>query len=319
MAEGKWIHDLTAATPLADAARRVLAVRLEVVRDMLPLALHDADKDPEHVHQLRVSTRRAGAALDTFAACLPGKVYQKARRKLRAIRRAAGAARDWDVFLAELADREKRQPEKHRPGLDFLFGVATGRRMQAQEQLREASPQDPLALDRLLGKTLEAVRAPSAAAAEADLLDLARSRLSTLLEELDQAAAQDLEDYGRLHRVRILGKRLRYAMEIFADCFEAPFREEMYPAVEEMQEILGRANDSHVASQRLLALRDYLARARSAEWKHLKLGVEGLLRYHQRRLPDQRRHFLKWWERWQETGTEATLVSLLKSGQKVVS
>ena len=58
MAEGKWIHDLTADTPLDDAARRVLAVRLEVVRDMLPLALHDWDKDPKYVHQLRVGTQR---------------------------------------------------------------------------------------------------------------------------------------------------------------------------------------------------------------------------------------------------------------------
>jgi len=46
MADGKWINDLTEATPVADAARRVLAVRLEVVRDALPLArkaLKDAD------------------------------------------------------------------------------------------------------------------------------------------------------------------------------------------------------------------------------------------------------------------------------------
>ena len=54
MADGKWITGLTAATPVADAARRVLAVRLEVVRDYLPLALHAAARDPEYVHQLRV-------------------------------------------------------------------------------------------------------------------------------------------------------------------------------------------------------------------------------------------------------------------------
>ena len=43
--------------------------------------------------------------------------------------------------------------------------------------------------------------------------------------------------------MRILGKRLRYAMEMFADCFGPAFREELYPAVEQMQEILGRANE----------------------------------------------------------------------------
>ena len=45
MAEGKWIAELTPTTPLADAARWALAVRLEVVRDFLRLALHEAGGD----------------------------------------------------------------------------------------------------------------------------------------------------------------------------------------------------------------------------------------------------------------------------------
>src|ERR1051326_4559808 len=102
MAEGKWISELGPATPLTDAARRVLAMRLEVVRDHLGLALKEADKDPEHVHQLRVATRRAGAAVEIFALCLPDKVYTTTRKQLRRLRRAAGAARDWDVFLLTL-------------------------------------------------------------------------------------------------------------------------------------------------------------------------------------------------------------------------
>ena len=105
---------------------------------------------------------------------------------------------------------------------------------------------------------------------------------------------------------------LRYAMEVFADCFAPPFREQLYPAVEEMQDILGRANDSHVASQRLAVLRDRLRVLRSTDWKRFKLGIEGLLRSHQQRLPRERRHFLKWWSRWQESGAEAVFVGLLK-------
>jgi len=64
---GRWISDLKATTPVAAAARHVLTVRLGVVRDQLPFALHEADKDPEHVHRFRVGTRRARAALDSFA------------------------------------------------------------------------------------------------------------------------------------------------------------------------------------------------------------------------------------------------------------
>src|SRR5690349_24128611 len=106
MAGGKWISDLTSDTPVADAARHALTVRLDVVREYLPLALHEADKDPEHVHQLRVGTRRARAALDIFALCLPQKAYKSAKKLLRGLRRAAGEARDWDVFRAGLVGWE---------------------------------------------------------------------------------------------------------------------------------------------------------------------------------------------------------------------
>src|SRR5690348_512201 len=102
MPDGKWISDLKADTPVAEAARHVLFVRLQVVKDYLPRAALEPDHDIEYVHQLRVGSRRADAALRIFRACLPAKAHRKARRRLRKLRRAAGAARDWDVFLADL-------------------------------------------------------------------------------------------------------------------------------------------------------------------------------------------------------------------------
>jgi CHAD domain-containing protein len=312
MAEGKWITGLTAATPLADAARRVLAVRLEVVRDYLPLALHAAARDPEYVHQLRVGTRRAGAALEIFRTCLPDRPYRTARRQLRCLRRAAGDARDWDVFIAGMAERQKERPEQERGAFDFLLGHALGQRMAAQARLEAASPPSPFGLDRLLADVLAAVGPPSGGASTGRLLDLARPRLGMLLHELHQAASSDLDNYDHLHQVRIIGKRLRYAMEIFAECFDVLFREQLYPAVEEMQEILGHANDSHVAGQRLIALRQHLQTFQPVSWKRFKSVIEGLLRYHQRRVPRQQKLFVRWWERWQKTGSEALLASLLQ-------
>jgi CHAD domain-containing protein len=309
MAGGKWIEDLHADTPLGDAARHVLTVRLEVVRDYLPKALHEPDKDPEHVHQLRVGTRRAGAALRIFKACLPDKAHKKARKRLRRVRRAAGEARDWDVFLMTLAGWPLRS-EKQRAGFDFLAGYAVGQRLAAQAHLEEVGAGEPFDFDRLLAETVAAVQPP----ADGDLVtlaDLARPRLADLLRELDQAADRDLEDYANLHQVRIAGKRLRYAMEVFADCFADRFREELYPAVEEMQEILGRANDSHVAGQRLEGLRDKLRASRSADWKRFRPGVDALVRYHRQRLPKERQRFLAWWQRWRKSGSEDLLSGLI--------
>jgi len=309
MAGGKWIEDLHVDTPLADAARHVLSVRLEVVRYYLPKALHEPDKDPEHVHQLRVGTRRAGAALRIFQGCLPGKAYDRARKRLRRLRRAAGAARDWDVFLESLATR-RRTKLGQRPGADFLAGYALGQRAVAQNQLAEASKDIPDGFESLAREIVASVRRPALGAKS--LLDLARPLLGDLLNELDRAVGHDLTDYEHLHQVRIIGKRLRYAMEVFGSCFDIPFREVFYPDVEEMQEILGRANDSHVAASRLMMLRDQLMNTRPADWKRYRLAIEDFLGYHQRRLPQERRRFLRWWKDWQESGGEARLCSLLK-------
>jgi CHAD domain-containing protein len=313
MAEGKWISDLRATTPLDDAARRVLTVRLQVVGDYLPKALRQADQDVEHVHQLRVATRRAAAALRIFADCLPDKVCKTARRRLRQVRRAAGEARDWDVFLLGLDGWGGKPTRTWRAGLDFLIGYGVAQRVSAQEHLVEVGEDFPFFFDRLLADTLAAVTKPRARGlpADASLLDLARPLLGELLRELHEAASGDLDDYEHLHQVRIIGKRLRYAMEVFADCFAAPFREELYPAVEQMQEILGNANDSHVAAGRLIALREKLRAVRPADWKRYRPGVEGLLKHHEKRLPVEKQRFVEWWQVWQESGTEDALAALL--------
>lgn len=314
MAEGKWITDLKATTPLDDAARRVLTVRLQVVGDYLPKALREADRDIEHVHQLRVATRRAAAALRIFDDCLPDKVSKNTRRRLRQVRRAAGAARDWDVFLLDLDSRTgKAGTRAWRAGLDFLIGCGIAQRTLAQEHLVAVGEDFPFFFDRLLADTLAAVTKPRSddLPADATLLDLARPLLGDLLRKLHRAASGDLKDYEHLHRVRIVGKRLRYAMEVFADCFAAPFREELYPAVEQMQEILGNANDSHVAAGRLAALRDHLRRGRPTDWKRYRAGVEGLLKYHEKRLPHEQQRFVAWWQTWQESGTEDALEELV--------
>jgi CHAD domain-containing protein len=300
MAEGKWISDLTATTPLVDAARRVLAVRLQVVGDGLPLALRQWSDDPEHVHQLRVGTRRAGAALAIFGECLPGKIHNTLRKHLRRLRRAAGEARDWDVFSAALAERETHAAAPHRPGLDFLIGYSQGQRVAAQQALESAGAGSPFDFERRVAETLAALRPPPSHPGRQTLSDLAEPWVSDLVSQLHVAAADNLDQYEHLHQVRILGKRLRYGMEIFAGCFDADFKERDYRMIEDMQEILGRANDSHVAEQRLTMLRDVLRATRPAEWKRFRVGIEGLLRYHQRRLPEQRKLFLKWWKQWQE-------------------
>lgn len=300
MATSKWIVGLERDMPMAKAARVVLDTHLGAVAKRLPQALHEADEDSEHVHQLRVSTRRGGAALRIFADCLSEKTYKAARKYLRQIRRSAGAARDWDVFLQTLTARLGRAAVAQRSGLDFLLGFAHGLRLNAQKQLIEAGGDQTERGPTLLGQIKEELDSADGATT---LVDVAVPTLHDLVAEVDAAAERDLEAYENLHQVRIQGKRLRYAMEVFACCFDSAFRTRIYPAVEEMQEILGHANDSYVASQRLESLRSHLQITQPREWKRWQAGIVALLQYHQRRLPLFRRQFQQWWHKWRSSKT----------------
>jgi CHAD domain-containing protein len=309
MADSKWLPDLTPSMPVEQAARHALEVRLAVVRDLLPKAMRSADNDPEHVHQLRVSTRRARAALRIFADGLPDKLHKALRKALRKLRRAAGDARDWDVFLAMVEQRAARASARQRPGVDLVAGAAVARRLAAQKRLVEMVPSRD-DLDELQAAVLAGHR-PLAKKPQS-LIDLAQPMLVELLQKLDRAAQEDLDQYENLHRVRIQCKRLRYAMELFDSCFRAEFRDRHYAAVEEMQDILGEANDSRVADQRLEELADAL-QSRPQLWRRFAAGIEFLRQLHQSRLPKQRQLFARRWRAWQRSGAEQAFAALLKN------
>jgi CHAD domain-containing protein len=296
--QGKWISDLTAETPVADAARRVVTFRLEAVRDSLGLALQEAEHNPDHVHQLRVATRRASAALEVFSNCLPHKVYKAARRQLRTIRRAAGDARDWDVLLARLTKHAAEQSADDRAGLDMLIGYAVAHRIPAQTRLKSVCRNYPFGFERFMAETVGAIRYKRPG--EEPLASFARPLLAQLLEELNLAQLRNKDDFEQLHEIRITGKRLRYVMEIFVDCFGPALRRQLCPVVGELQEILGFVNDHFVAAQLYSGLTANLRLCLPHGSKPYQTLICRFLKYHEAQMVAGRRKFDQWWDRWQQ-------------------
>ena len=83
-------------------AETTVANRLRRVARLLPRAAKKPEEDVEYVHDLRVSVRRATAALQMFAPFLPPTGYSQMIAQLRRIRGAAGRARDLDVLEERL-------------------------------------------------------------------------------------------------------------------------------------------------------------------------------------------------------------------------
>lgn len=299
MPEGKWIEGLTPEMPVADAARVVLAARFEVVREYLPLAAERPSDDSEHVHQLRVGTRRAGAALRVFAQYVPKKYRQAAKGYLRAIRRAAGDARDWDVLLETLPAARSLRTIAGKPALDFLLGYALGERTAAQTRLVRAAAEIGAGFAAAVAALPQRIREPDATAPRT-FATLAAAHLGPLLKDFTAAVRADPSESPELHQLRILGKRTRYAMEVFAGCFAAPFRETLYPAVEQLQELLGGLQDAVVGVQWLEGLKERAEKLVPGEWPRWRRGVAGMVRAWRVRLPAVREDFQKWRGEWAE-------------------
>lgn len=294
--DAKWIHGLSQEMRVADAARKVLSARLNAVRYWLPLVAH-ADKDIEFVHQLRVTTRRAGAALKLFRSCFRHKAYRHAKQLLRELRQTAGEARDWDVFLETLFD-EGIPPS---PLRDFLFGFAASRRMVAQTALSKMAFDRRQPLDSLSDELDQLLAEPDEGEIQGYgelCLHVVRERLA----ELHRATHPVPLDYHSLHQIRILGKKLRYVLELSVDCFTPAAKESLLPRIESLQEILGEANDAHVLSGRLEEISFFARKFRPAEYPLIQTDLESLQNEQQRKLESEKKRFLNWLSDWDEAG-----------------
>lgn len=299
MANGKWITGLKPGMSVAEAAARVLTERLEAVRHHFRPAVEVRDADVEHVHQLRVATRRCRAALDIFQEVLRPRTRERLRKLLRAVRRAAGPARDADVLLLDLAERLKEASSRNAPGLHWAAGQLAARRSVAQQHLCEAFEELGSDLDGLEIKTLPKKQLRDSRWGRKPLRLAARELLQAHLQALEaaQPAGQQPE---QLHQMRIAGKRLRYAMEVFGDCFPPDFRQVFYPQVEGLQEILGEVNDAFTAGQVYVAMQEDCIRFYPGLWPTWRDGIQALIKAQGVRQKTALKQFKRFWQQWQK-------------------
>jgi len=279
---GKWIEGIDADASVEDAARRSLEARLTAVVHWLPLAAYLPEQDVEHVHRLRVSTRRAVAALTLYQDWLPSKPARWLKKRLKKIRRAAGDARDLDVLSARLA---KEYGERAAPVVKLI----TERRAAVQPAIvdvAERSRRD----DRFVRKTaklIESIRSPAhkdrTPDAASNFRDWAAAQLATAANEFRAALPDETADLVALHQFRIRGKAMRYTIELLASAFGPELRKEQYRVVEDLQERLGRIQDHAAAGQRLgewadktedAALQELLRELRAEEGSRVDEAVQ---------------------------------------------
>jgi CHAD domain-containing protein len=279
---GKWVESQS-DEPVGRVAARALAARFDRVWHFMRLSAEKPD-NVENVHQLRVFTRRAAAAMDIFDLWLPKHRAATMRKRLKQIRNAAGQARDLDVLEQRISKLDAELPAHY---IETIRTFIRERREEAQLPIRRAY--EKLVRKRFVHKSKRLTQRMHGTSHGEQFARTAEKQMAELAAAYLHAGNQELGDAHALHAFRIEGKRVRYAMEIFAGAFSAEFRQELYPVVASLQEKLGDIND-HVTAEAYLT-----------EWRQGQAGysvveaLEALWQLEHTQLEAARREFLAWW------------------------
>ncbi len=286
----RWLTGVSPDSPVSHVARRALSQKLPLVFYYLPLAVWHSDDDAEYVHQLRVSSRRAETALETFRFLLPKKKTKRVLRGLRHLRRAAGPAREFDVIQLRLTNgwTEKDATLLDESAREALCAVVQSERQSAQPALINA-------FEKQQGKQLEALtrNLPHMIREEGEKsklpwVDVAFELLKPAVEKVVKRS-EHVATSNELHALRIACKKLRYRMELTASAMDDAFRSEIYPLLRDIQQRLGQINDHVCAARQLKDMAD------ASGNESLAGAIHPLVEYEQQAATLHSRQFIDWW------------------------
>ena len=232
-----------------DAARRIVGYGVhQVLANVTGAALGE---DLEYVHQARVALRRTRSALRVLG--VARSADDPIARDLRWMADCFGAVRDWDVLLTQsLPLLRKATGDGQQDPWDRLIQKAQQRRRRRQLRLRATLGSAAFAQAAL--RLLRWAEEPPAAGA-AHLTHQARRAIERGHERLASAARDlaKLSPQGR-HRLRILAKRQRYALELLTPLLDDGAPTRTLKQLSRLQQLLGEINDVHVAVSMLPSL-----------------------------------------------------------------
>jgi CHAD domain-containing protein len=237
----KRFRDLAAEDSVSQAARVSLRERLTAVRRELKKLARDADRgqiQPERIHQVRVATRRAAAALDLYRPFVPGRPRKWWRKHLRRWRRAGGEPRNCDLLLAAVGPRIVDSE------LAAICLAAETRRASGCLQLGQLASQARRAgLKKRIRQLVRAIGQKKTASGKRELGDWSRKRLRKVVAQLLESPPDARSDSAALHQFRLRAKRLRYTLELLGATLPQEERAQADALVTRLQDHLGRLND----------------------------------------------------------------------------
>jgi CHAD domain-containing protein len=227
MAKAKRIKGIKCNDVASAGIKLVLLTRFAELSGFREAALDW--NDLEGVHSMRVASRRLRSALRDFTPYVRKQRLTALLKQLRNIAAALGEVRDQDVAIKALEQLESRIPSHFAPALKQFIDT--------RKEIRDAARQELISiLEDTQLKELEtaftarveeatALREPknagTAVRSQISYRLMSRSIILDRLRELEKLSQGLFRpfDIETLHEMRIAAKRLRYAIELFQQCW----------------------------------------------------------------------------------------------------
>lgn len=205
----------------------MLGTRFEELCKFRELALDWSD--PEGVHSMRVASRRLRSALRDFTPYLRKRRLTSILKLLRSLADALGEVRDQDVAIMALEKLSHQIPDEFAGTLKEYIDARKQQRDQARAKLESRLEKEQLMELALSFRTALALAAPTpkpnigtgGPVAQISFLKMSRAIILGRLKELEKLSPDLFKpfDVEPLHEMRIAAKRLRYAIELFQQCW----------------------------------------------------------------------------------------------------
>ena len=238
------VPGVDARTPLGQAAPALLLSKAGPLFDLEDAARSGADADA--VHDMRVASRRLREAMRLLGPLYPPRAFRAWYKRVRRITRALGPVRDSDVFIEDFSRLGEEVGAEGQRAVAFMVGYRTGRREHELAVLNAELAGLQLAESRHAFDTFASRLADPASAAD----PLAGFAYGAIAERAAtvfgaQPAALAPANVTRQHELRIHYKRLRYAVEVFAPCYDDRF-DGLHETLTAFQDTLGDLHDMHM-------------------------------------------------------------------------
>ena len=221
MAKAKRIKGINCKSVASAGIKLVLLTRFEELYGFHEAALDWTD--PEGVHSMRVASRRLRSAIRDFTPYLRKRALASVLKELKDIADALGEVRDQDVAIMALEKMVSHAPAEFSTALNQFIDTRRGIRDRSREELKLTLEQTELKqLESNFKASIdEATVIRDHSKPQITFQEMSRVVILGRLKELEKLSTGLFQpsDIETLHDMRIAAKRLRYAVELFQQCW----------------------------------------------------------------------------------------------------